>query len=143
MTPFSTRGAVAMTGAFGYELNLLALSDEEKNLVKEQIQFYKSHQTLFRTGNYFRLTNPFENHNYTAWQYVSEDQRKAAIFFVLLRNECNKPVTLLRLQGLIPEAQYRIGNNIYSGSALMYGGIPIHTLDKDYESAVWDLEIID
>lgn len=37
VTPLSFRGDVAMSGNFGYELDLTKFTDEEKELVKEQV----------------------------------------------------------------------------------------------------------
>ncbi len=41
VTPFKTRGEVAFTGAFGYELDLSILSGEDREEVKRQTAFYK------------------------------------------------------------------------------------------------------
>ena len=38
MTPFETRGNVALLGTFGYELDITKLSAEEKELVKNRPQ---------------------------------------------------------------------------------------------------------
>ena len=40
-TSLETRGAVAMSGVFGYELDLTQMTEDEKQAVKEQIAFYK------------------------------------------------------------------------------------------------------
>ncbi len=37
ITPMKTRGVVAMAGSFGYEPNLSAISEEDKNCVREQM----------------------------------------------------------------------------------------------------------
>lgn len=37
ITPLHTRGVVAMSGIFGYELDLLKLTEEEKDEVRSQI----------------------------------------------------------------------------------------------------------
>ena len=37
VTPFRTRGDVALAGSFGYEMDLNKISDEEKEMVKEQV----------------------------------------------------------------------------------------------------------
>ncbi len=41
ITPLTFRGHVAMAGNFGYELDLSKFSQEEKQIAKEQIAFYK------------------------------------------------------------------------------------------------------
>ena len=57
-TPLHTRGVVAMSGTFGYELNLMKLSEEEKQEIREQIAEYKSYAPIIQNGLYYRLSNP-------------------------------------------------------------------------------------
>ena len=49
-TPLHTRGVVAMSGTFGYELNLMKLSEEEKQEIREQIAEYKSYAPIIQNG---------------------------------------------------------------------------------------------
>ena len=76
VTPLSTRANVAFFGAFGYELDLNKLTEEEMQLVKEQVNYYKCNRKLIQQGIFYRLGNPFEG-NDTAWIVVSEDQSEA------------------------------------------------------------------
>ena len=46
ITPLGTRAVVAMSGTFGYELDLNTLKPEETQEVQEQIQYYKAHYDL-------------------------------------------------------------------------------------------------
>ena len=78
VTPFKTRGICAMQGSFGYELDLSKLSEEDKAEARRQITVYNENWELFQSGSYYRLNSPMENHDYTAWSYVSKDQRKAS-----------------------------------------------------------------
>ena len=57
-TPLHTRGVVAMSGTFGYELNLMKLSEEEKQEIREQIAEYKSYAPIIQNGLYYRLSDP-------------------------------------------------------------------------------------
>ena len=84
-----TRGIVAMTGAFGYELSLGKLSEEEKEQVKEQIRLYKEYETLIGNGDYYRLSDPFKD-AYAAWMFVSKDRRTVLLHVVMLENHGNK-----------------------------------------------------
>ena len=43
-TPFATRGIVALSGTFGYELDLNKMTDEERALIREQVTMY--HKSL-------------------------------------------------------------------------------------------------
>ena len=45
ITPLHTRGVVAMSGTFGYELDLLKLTEEEKDEVRSQIGEFRKYAT--------------------------------------------------------------------------------------------------
>lgn len=49
ITPFETRGIVASSGTFGYELDLMKMSEEEKKTAREQILIYKEMEHLVQT----------------------------------------------------------------------------------------------
>lgn len=55
MTPLATRGDVAMSGNFGYELDLTRFTDEEKEIVKAQVAVYKEFRMLVQKGDLYRL----------------------------------------------------------------------------------------
>ena len=77
---FATRGAVAMSGIFGYELDLADLTKDEKELVKQQVKFYKAHRHLIQYGDFYRLESPFEGGSKVAWEFVSPDKSEALLF---------------------------------------------------------------
>ena len=70
VTPIEARATVAMAGTFGYELDLGKLSEGEKEEIKKQVAFYKENAALITGGEYYRLTNPFENEA-AAWAMIS------------------------------------------------------------------------
>lgn len=49
-TSMKMRGAVAMSGTLGYELDAAQLSDADKQAVKRQVAFYKQHRELVQYG---------------------------------------------------------------------------------------------
>lgn len=63
ITSLSLRGHVAMSGNFGYELDLTRLSDAEKKQVHEQVAFYKRIRPLIQFGDFYRVKNPFEEND--------------------------------------------------------------------------------
>ncbi|MBW7460921.1 alpha-galactosidase, partial [Paenibacillus sepulcri] len=87
-TPLKTRGDVAMSGNFGYELDLTLFDDAEKTEVKGQIALVKEIRELTQFGLFYRLLSPFEG-NETAWMFVSEDQSEALAVHVTELNEPN------------------------------------------------------
>ena len=59
ITPLETRGNVAMAGNFGYELDLTKLTEEEKEIVKEQIKEYKDIREVIQFGDLYRIFKSF------------------------------------------------------------------------------------
>ena len=100
VTPFKTRGICAMQGSFGYELDLSKLSEEDKAEARRQITVYNENWELFQSGSYYRLNSPMENHDYTAWSYVSKDQRKASLSVIYTDLHGNPKPVRVKLKGL-------------------------------------------
>jgi alpha-galactosidase len=107
--PIGFRAAVAMFGAFGYELDPTSLSDAERVEVQRQVAFYLARRDLFQRGVFARLRSPFEGTgNETAWMVSAPDGSRAvaAHYRVLFR-----PLPVrdrLRLRGLDPDARYEV-----------------------------------
>ena len=121
-----TRGVVAMTGAFGYELSIARLCAEEKDEIREQVRQYKKYEELIRMGDYYRLSDPFQD-AYAAWMHVSEDKKQVLVHVVMLENHGNMTVSYVRMKGLMPDVVYEEADSgqCYYGSALMKAGIPM------------------
>ena len=124
ITPIETRAVTAMAGSFGYELDLNTLSDSEKQEVREQITRFKKYGRLIHNGLYYRLSDPM-NDKFAVWEFVSEDKKEVLVNGVIFRTEPNRTQYLIKLRGLLPDADYRLDDSggIYKGSALMNGGI--------------------
>lgn len=141
MESLKMRGDVAMSGNFGYELDLTQMPLDEQELVKEQVDFYKQIRPLIQFGEYYRLLSPFEG-NETAWMFVSEDQSEALVAYFRVLAEPNAPESFVRLKGLHPEFDYEVSeqNVSFGGDELMNVGIAVPTLHGDYQSMVWKLK---
>ena len=107
-----------MQGSFGYELDLSKLSEEDKAEAKRQITVYNENWELFQSGSYYRLNSPMENHDYTAWSYVSKDQRKASLSVIYTDLHGNPKPVLVKLKGLKKDASYDVDGTVYTGTAL-------------------------
>ena len=144
VSPLATRGYVAMSGNFGYELDLGNLKDEELEYVKEQIQCYKMIRPVIQHGDFYRIRNPF-NENLAAWDFVSQDQKRAVAFFFEILSQPAAPVRILKLKGLHPDKLYRRYDNgeIYSGDELMYCGISIPLKKEDFRGEMYCFEEIE
>lgn len=145
MTPFNTRGIVAMVGSFGYELDLNLISPEEKEMVKSQIKRFKAQWDTIHNGTYYRLTNPFEKSYYAAWEFVDQSKKKALLNVVTLMTECNPATYYVKLKGLDPEGTYQIvgTDKVYYGSALMHAGLPIPRMKNEYEGLQFEFVKLD
>ena len=133
--PLETRGTVAMSGTFGYEMDLGTLPEEEKNLVRHQIRDYRESYQLIQSGDYYRLSPPSPDGAPTAWLHVSQDRREALLCVVSGQVHAGPPFRCLRLKGLDPEKQYRVtvGEELWPGDVLMEAGFPLPML-REYQS---------
>lgn len=134
-TSLHTRGVVAMAGTFGYELNPEKLSREEKEEIKKQIAQYKNYSELIRTGDYYRLSDPFQE-ECAAWMFVSEDKEQVLFQAVMLEVHGNMTVSYVKLHGLAPDVLYEDAESgrCYYGSALMNAGLPIPAAMGEYQA---------
>lgn len=140
-TSLKMRGDVAMSGNFGYELDLTKFTEEEKAEVKAQVAEYKELRELIQFGDMYRLMSPFEG-NETAWMVVSEDKSEAFVAYFRVLAVPNPPLDRLKLRGLNPDMEYFVtGKDVtYGGDELMYAGLYIPYLHGDYQSVVWRLK---
>ena len=135
ITPFETRGTVASSGTFGYELDLMKMSEEDKKTAREQILKYKEIEHLVQSGDYYRLINPFENNNHVLWQFVSKDKKETVVCGVRLHSEANPYIYLFYPQGLDADMKYEdtATGKVYTGAALMKAGLPLPLTTGDYQ----------
>ncbi len=140
-TPLETRGYVAMSGNFGYELDLNKLSADERETVRGQVALYKELREWVQSGLFYRLLNPFEG-NETAWMTVSEDGQHAVVFFFRTLALPNPAKAVLRLRGLDPAANYKIAElgQTLGGDVLMNAGLIFMPPQGDFQSMMWRLE---
>ena len=131
-----TRGVVAMAGTFGYELDITRLSQEEKDMVKIQVEEFKKYYFLIQQGDYYRLTDDGRKSPYVAWEFAAEDGTEALLNVVTLRVRAYAMPYTVHIKGLKPEAVYEVEGTgeKYSGAALMNGGYLLPVIWDDYQS---------
>lgn len=141
VTSMHTRGVAAMSGTFGYELNPALLNAKEKAEIRAQLAQYREYQELIREGDYYRLSNPFQD-NFTAWMVVSDDRSKALVSVIRLTAEANPPAAYVTLKGMEEDAFYRekTTGKVYPGAALMEAGILLPAAVSEYEAYQIELE---
>ena len=109
VTPLFTRAAVAMFGAFGYELDPTAMPDEEQAEVARQVAWYAERRELLQRGRFLRLRSPFEHDgNETAWMTVDDEGSRAVVGFYRVLARPLPVRRRIRLRGLDPAATYRV-----------------------------------
>ena len=132
--PLYTRGVVAQSGTFGYELSPEGLSDADKAEIRNQIASYHQYSDLIAHGRYYRLNELDASYDFSAWMFVSEDQSEALVNLVMTHIRANGPFPFVKLCGLAPEKAYRLEgtDQVYSGAALMHGGYSFALPFGDY-----------
>ncbi len=125
ITPLDTRGNVAYFGTFGYELDITALSEDEKDIIKKQIEFMKQIRKDIQFGTFYRLLSPFNSTDKVAWMVVSKDQKTAFLGVYQILAKPNPKYDRIKLVGLNPNYQYEIvrKNLVLYGNELMNYGI--------------------
>ena len=135
VTPLKTRGAVAMLGSFGYELDMSRMTPEDCVRVRTQIIEYKCSRQLVAQGDLYRLLSPLEG-NDAAFLQVSRDKSLAILTYVQKLAEPNPAVRRVRLRGLAPLIRYYCEQDrrIYDGATLMNAGYVLPEMRGDFDS---------
>lgn len=139
VTPLKTRGICAMQGAFGYELDLGKMTEAEKEEVKAQVKTFKKHYKLFQFGDYYRISSPFENGDFTAWEYADREGKEACLSVVFTDLHGNPAPHIVKFKGLCKEKHYEVSRDgeplgEFPGAALMNGGLLLPVPRENYDS---------
>lgn len=135
VTPFRTRGDVALAGSFGYEMDLNKISEEEKEMVKEQVAAMHEYYELTHEGLYYRLTG-LKKQDFMAWEFVAKDQSRALLTIVKTDAEGNMLPVHTKVCGLAENKLYRcsLDGEIRSGRTWNRAGLTLHQVLGEYES---------
>ena len=113
VTPFKTRGDVALCGTFGYELDITRIPQEDRDAIPGQIAAYHRYNDLVRNGDYYRLASYQENNIYDCYMVVSKDRKEALLTYVQVLNRPNFKSRMIKLAGLAPDKKYKV---LYEGA---------------------------
>lgn len=138
-TPFKTRGHVALTGTFGYELDITKLSDEERAQIPEQVDMYHKYCTLIQTGDYYRIASWTDKKPFDCWEIAAKDGSEALVTCVQVLGRTGTPSRLVRLKGLDVESMYHLEGTeeFYSGEELENCGYAVKDLTGDFQSRIY------
>ena len=135
VTPFRTRGDVALAGSFGYEMDLNKISEEEKEMVKEQVAAMHEYYELTHEGLYYRLTG-LKKQDFMAWEFVAKDQSRALLTIVKTDAEGHMLPVHTKVCGLAEDKLYRcsLDQEVRLGRTWNRAGLTLHQVLEEYES---------
>ncbi|NLD25898.1 MAG: alpha-galactosidase, partial [Acholeplasmataceae bacterium] len=121
-TPLSSRFNLACFGNLGYELNLLELSQFEKDAIKKQISLYKRHRMLFQYGRFYRSDKTIFARNNTYFYNVGQDGEQAILGFFQELVHPSQEEDVIFIKGLEPGI-YHFRNHPEKINLKKFGGL--------------------
>ena len=139
VTPFETRGHVALAGTFGYELDITKIPEEDRRLIPEQTATYKKYRHLIQQGEYYRIASYRENHKFDCWALSSRDKKEVLVTYVQVLGVPNSHSRKIFLKGFDPETVYKLEgtDETYTGEMLMKGGFLMKDFWGDFKSRLY------
>ena len=139
VTPFETRGHVALAGTFGYELDITKIPEEDRALIPEQTATYNKYRHLIQQGEYYRIASYRENHKYDCWALSSQDKKEVLVTYVQVLGVPNSHSRKVFLRGFDPKVTYRLEGTeeTYTGEMLMKGGFLMKDFWGDFKSRLY------
>lgn len=136
VTPFETRGNVALSGTFGYELDITKIPESDREQIPAQVAAYHKYNDLVRNGDYYRIASYSENKIYDCYEVVAKDKSEALITYVSVLNRPNFHSRRICIPGLDAKKRYRVEGTeqVFYGDTLMKAGLIIPNLWGDFQS---------
>ncbi len=136
VTPFETRGHVALAGTFGYELDITRIPQEDRDMIPGQVELYHKYNDLIRRGDYYRIASYRDNHFYDCYEVVAKDRSEALLFYIQVMNRPNYHSRIIKVPGLDDTRRYRVEGEerTYAGSTLRNAGLVIPNMWGDFQS---------
>jgi alpha-galactosidase len=144
VTPFKTRGYAALSGTFGYELDITKIPQEDRALIPGQVALYKKFNALIRTGDYYRIASYSQNNEWDCWESVSKDKTQAIVTLIQVLNHPNYHSRKIYFKGLDPDTKYKVSfpddeaekremPGSFTGSMLMNAGFTLPRMWGDFQ----------
>lgn len=143
MTPLASRYSVASLCAFGYELDLCALSREERAALARQVAAYREIEPLVQGGELYRLAQMCRDGLYAA-ALVSHDRMHAYVAGITGQTNANVLQKRLKIYGLDDARRYRVRETgtVASGRALRTMGLLLPPLQSDFMPIILHMEAV-
>ncbi len=140
--PLETRAITAMHGTFGFELDPAKMTAEKMAECAGYSDFYRSHRNIICYGDYYRLSSPYDDSIFTAWEFVSKDKTEALVCAVTESISIMDKNCYIRLRGLEQDTFYKIKQTgqTLSGAALYNIGILLPHTQPQYTAFVFELK---
>lgn len=137
------KACLAFFGTFGYELNILNISEEDKKQIQTFNGLFKQFHKYINDCTYYAISNPYEG-NYVSRNIVSNDEKFAFVYFMNYRKEQTKS-RYIKLKGLKKDKYYfnSLTNDIYKGDFYMNVGLNISAILDAHTSMLFVLKEID
>jgi len=118
------KGALAMFGTFGYELDITKLDENDLKEVEITNKRFLENKDLIDDGDYYSLINPFKNSNFVSFSVVSKNKDECIVFYMNYL-QFNWGSNYLKLKGLDKNKLYKndLNNQIYYGDFYMNIGL--------------------
>lgn len=141
VTPLKTRADVAFAGAFGYELDITKMDEDEFEEICRQTAFAKEIRKLVLEGDLYRLQSPFEG-NYCAWEIVSPERDEVFVMSCKVLADTAYSEPYIRLEGIDEDAVYTdtISGKTYYGDELSRRGFMPEYEVKDFSTVTLHLK---
>lgn len=141
---WKTRAVTAMHGTFGYELDPAQMSKAERAECAGYSEVFKRHNRLIACGDYYRLSSPYDDSIYTAWQFISKDKTESLVCVVTENISIVDKNSYVKLKGLKEDRFYKIEETeqVLTGAALKNIGILLPNTQPQYSAFVYYLTIL-
>lgn len=127
----NTCAMVAMSGNFGYELDLSKLSETEIKQAKGYADLYKEIRKTIQFGDFYRLENPYES-DVCSFEFV--DDTRVVLFTYQTFCKTNGEERRVKFKGLDKDAKYDDNGTIRTGEELMKLGRRIEIFSREQTS---------
>ena len=133
---FETRGHVALSGTFGYELDITQIPAEDREQIPGQVAMYHQCHNLIADGDYYRAHSWSDAQPWDLWGSVSKDGKEALYTYVQVLARPNARSVRVLIPGLDPDTEFVLEGTQehYTGDELAKCGVLMKPERGDFVS---------